>query len=596
MSKKSAIRIFLVLNVFLQYGYCWVNFMNNSKISFVFRKTPKASQVTMEFACPHCSNESSVNIESFHYVSDEMQVHWVCPLCHRSIKYDKKDIRKSVFLFYDGLIRGYERIANPRYTQKYTIYDTKVIEKPQDLKSRIYMFLEKFRIKKNHLETLGILPARRFVKSLFREIYQTNFPQRYQKRFRRQQYKAILQELPYRLSEKNIMEAMAIARLLYPLAHIRFGYLYSSRFGHFTANTLIYIRENLHGFHDTIDYFHIDTANGCSNYFWLDIISRMISVLPEAEQLIYRKAVDDLSFSPDFYSMTKSTHFFSLKKFMDNSDLTSQIDISLPFTEAENLTASQELAKMGIPENVKIACLNVRDCGYLLENAGHERHYRNVDINRYRKAAEFLAEQGFYILRMGVNMARSIEWGNGRIVDYASRYRSELMDIWLLANSCLTVTSGSGPDALPVSLGKHVLYMCITQPEFAPFFHDNISIHFISASKKGRKVGVEEFLADNPHGKSDFDRLGYTVEHNTPEEILEAVKEKLHLMNGGRLSADDMRLQHVFRKLYAKYVCRFKQSGNIFPYLREPLHGPLRGFVSSAWLQQHRDELNNVKI
>ena len=80
------------------------------------------------------------------------------------------------------------------------------------------------------------------------------------------------------------------------------------------------------------------------------------------------------------------------------------------------------------------------------------------------------------------------------------------------------------------------------------------------------------------------------VDHNTPEEILEAVKEKLYLMNGGRLSEEDLRLQRAFRKLFAKYTANMVQKSNVFPY------GPLHGLVSSVYLRQYRTELEAVKL
>ena len=89
---------------------------------------------------------------------------------------------------------------------------------------------------------------------------------------------------------------------------------------------------------------------------------------------------------------------------------------------------------MGIPAGAKIACLLGRDEAYMKSfnaPATYIMQYRNSDINTYKNAAEYLASQGWYVLRMGFVTGKAIEWENERIIDYANRYRDPFLDVYI---------------------------------------------------------------------------------------------------------------------------------------------------------------------
>ena len=94
------------------------------------------------------------------------------------------------------------------------------------------------------------------------------------------------------------------------------------------------------------------------------------------------------------------------------------------------------LAEYGIGKEEKIVCIINRDNQYLKKKYPEDdlssSSFRNSNINNYIKAAQFLAEKGFYVFRMGSFVKDPLISKNKKIVDYATNgMRTEFLDIYL---------------------------------------------------------------------------------------------------------------------------------------------------------------------
>ncbi len=592
--------------------------------------TPDSEYAVLRFHCPACSRVTEETLPIFVAQRDETgaTIFWECPHCSTYMRLEKNDLRNQVADSYQARLDGYKKVINHGYVKQGLIFQQKESSPP----------LSKSALKHNRKESLRktwiwpLLYPVRFIFGLFckiREIIRRIHKDRNkispECRLRTQygqlqeQYrKDVLSRLPWYLEDDDAREALAFAHALRPILFIRFGILYSRPIGNFTMCTILYAKEKLAGMHDSLDYFYFDIARGCSNYAFLDIISRTINISPIVPQLFHmeymaqvlasdlklRKEGDSQlwqSFLPRVRSSNAiSPHCFYMLKSYDNHSLDRRIDIQLSFTEQERDLAQEELAMMGIPAGSKIACLHVRDSAYYGENEIASR-YRNVNIDLYRKAAEYLASLDYFVLRTGAKVAAPLQWAGGRIIDYATKYRSEFMDIWLFANANLTLGSGSGPDAIPYILGRHALIANYTELGYSVFLsYPNISILPAHCKKNGKRIGLREFTSYFLHNESDlrkFREKGFSLEidYVSQDEVLEAVKEKLDIIDGKKISSDDMRLQRLFRTLLIKNAQTKRIPSNVFPYEKETLYGHLRGLISSVYLRQYRDELESGK-
>ncbi len=205
--------------------------------------------------------------------------------------------------------------------------------------------------------------------------------------------------------------------LLSPLIEIHLIRLFSSRIGHYALNT-----ELLLCFLDTARlekkrqriFFYTAAPDPICNMQLHHMWKRELFILPfpllchEVNRFLVKLKGKDYQNS-------------ILKKYelpwgaQDRYDfLRKNKKIHLTFTAAEETAGQNLLKQLGISVNQPFVCLLMRDAGYLKkhmpENDWSYHEYRNVNIENYYEAAEFLAEKGYYVVRMGKYTEKNFWW------------------------------------------------------------------------------------------------------------------------------------------------------------------------------------------
>jgi len=223
---------------------------------------------------------------------------------------------------------------------------------------------------------------------------------------------------------------------LRPLVVIRFGKLVSVRIGHFAANTEVYLCEKDAGVYPgTLDLLYHSQA--VCNYQLKKMWDRTLPIFGLvtfaglfADALARRRA-------------GWRRHVISFVNAGGDRDLRGLMSSTPPhlsFTPDEHARGEAALARLGIPEGAEFVCFAARDKAYLAQTvlsphswAYHD--YRDSDICHYMPAVERLTERGWYALRVGAAVERAVDTGNPRIIDYATQWRGEFLDIYL-ASRC----------------------------------------------------------------------------------------------------------------------------------------------------------------
>ncbi len=195
---------------------------------------------------------------------------------------------------------------------------------------------------------------------------------------------------------------LLLMRLLRPMVIVRIHQLISSRIGHLTANTELYVCEQEAGINtphkpyiDLIYHGGHRTCNKQLARMWKRKLRLWPKWLLEPAYVLNRLVPGgEAHIAPAPYQFGR--------------DVLNLFEISgchIEFTEAEKARGCQELARMGIPQNAEFICLNVRDNLYLnkvipVESNWTYHNYRDSEIDNFIEASEALADLGYYVVRV----------------------------------------------------------------------------------------------------------------------------------------------------------------------------------------------------
>ena len=190
---------------------------------------------------------------------------------------------------------------------------------------------------------------------------------------------------------------------------------------------------------------------------------------------------------------------------------------------------------LNIPDKSKIVCVFARDSAYLYMKDGLRdwsyHDYRDTEIDDYKLAAQYLVEQGYYVIRMGATVNKPFACDSDKIIDYAyENMRTDFMDIYLGLKCHFCISTSTGYDAVPSLFRRPLVVVNNPHIEYIySFFPKTITIF-----KKVFNIDTREYLSIKnilDSGVGRFDRTNQFVESklklidNTPEEIRDAVVE-----------------------------------------------------------------------
>jgi len=244
-----------------------------------------------------------------------------------------------------------------------------------------------------------------------------------------------------------------------------------------------------------------------------------------------------------------------------------------------------ELEKMGIKE--KYICISARDKAYYIEKlqrAGTEAamdKYRNSDIQSRCKAIDYLYQQEIQSVRMGCTVES--KFNKCGIIDYANKYRTEFMDIYLAAKCQFFVSDLGGIQIFPMLFSKPMVILNValltTRCDNITIFNSKKDIAIFKKfwdTKNKRYLTIREMLAIEVDGFRYEENItmntfrlyreqGIVPIENTEDEVLAVVKEMHEYLNGKRKYTEE---ECVLQKRYRAIVDNYPKRDNILSQWR----------------------------
>lgn len=226
---------------------------------------------------------------------------------------------------------------------------------------------------------------------------------------------------------------------------------------------------------------------------------------------------------------------------------------NLRFTPEEIDQALVEMRNAGINPKIPWVCLIVRSRNMIETDS----ELRSRSIEDFVEAAELMAANGVQVIRMGAANSSRLVTKHESIIDYAnSGFRTELLDLYLLAHCAFAVSTLSGPDAVCMAFRRPVLYVDIAN--YALCFSGTQLTTWVpavlSVTRTGERLTLDKafecgagwFWRD-----SQFRDAGLTVRQSSSVEIANYTYEMIQRYVTNELM-DESALQEDYRRVFAK--------------------------------------------
>ena len=207
-----------------------------------------------------------------------------------------------------------------------------------------------------------------------------------------------------------------------------------------------------------------------------------------------------------------------------------------------------------------------------------DNDFRNSSIHSQLPMAEELTRRGYFAVRMGAIVKEALNTANPMILDYATKHRTDFLDIYLGAKCRFFLGDPTGYVGVPFSFRRPLALV-----NSIPFEHIlSWDPNYLVIPKKLWLRNEQRFMTfreilDSGVGRflttAEYEEFGIEVVDNTPEEITAAAVEMDERLNGTwRTTEEDDDLQRRFWLL-------FKSS---------ELNGVLLSRVGAEFLRQNK--------
>ncbi len=294
-----------------------------------------------------------------------------------------------------------------------------------------------------------------------------------------------------------------------------------------------------------------------ANQQLMNMIKRHVLVVenPLAWQVYHRmlrRFVENTSFKP------------AIPGDLNDYEVWNSVPPQLSFTPEEQVRGVELLKSVGIDPGAEFVCFYARDEVYLKtkfpERDWSYHNHRNCDIDNCIPAAEYLAAQGNFALRMGYIVEKPLCSRHAHVIDYATHHRSDFGDIYLLAECKFFLGSNSGLASVPLIFNRPVALTNVIDVTGPATGSRDLTIFkklWLIEEKRFmtfREIfarGVYIWLNVKQYTQEEYKQAGIEPIENSADEILALAKEMNERLDGTWVGNDeDEELQIRFRSLF----------------------------------------------
>jgi len=348
--------------------------------------------------------------------------------------------------------------------------------------------------------------------------------------------------------------------IIKPFHHVKFVRLRDDRIGNLAMNTELFLRRvKLEIYKKNVFYVGIASKNPCNNQL-LTMFKRAVLVIqvPKFIEILFNILSDKKNFLKEIVLYPGFVEYRDAYYEFNNARP------SLQFNKPEEKEGRALLEKMKVRDNWFI-CFQSRDSSYLKKAFkkmdGSYHNHRDCKIENYLKAAEYITKQGGYAIRMGsIVKKKLLHLKNKKIIDYATHFRTDFLDIYLPAKCKFFLSSNAGLFQVSTLFNVPVAHANLIPVNYPTYRKEDLFIPKKIWSKKKKRFltfreivnsGAGEFVSTEKYEKANL-----TAIENTSEEILDLAIEMNERLDGTwKTTKTDEELQKRFKSLFKNSRC-----------------------------------------
>ena len=362
---------------------------------------------------------------------------------------------------------------------------------------------------------------------------------------------------------------VVICRAISPWLRIRFGYFTADRIGHFAFDLEYYLSERYEreGHQQFLDWFFLKREP--ANHQLALMARRQLRINRFVEFLFRANALVPGGAKFEVIPSRETTAS------RDKDGVFYRTPVQLAFTDEENDRAKEYLEEVGCDDPRKIVCLVARDNAYLdslrLERDWSYHSFRDTKIEDYRDVVQALVARGYWVFRMGKQVNDPLDIDHPQAIDYAcSQERNDFLDVWLMANSFFSISTGLGLDSVSDIFRRPQVFV-----NYLPLMDMEAWGRYLTVPKilswadTGRHLSLSEQIGHSSLNAYHYKEHGIEIRDLSQTEISDAVLEfEARLTGKWQPSEDEADLHERFWETMKAHPDFSKYHGWIHPDAR----------------------------
>jgi putative glycosyltransferase (TIGR04372 family) len=240
---------------------------------------------------------------------------------------------------------------------------------------------------------------------------------------------------------------------------------------------------------------------------------------------------------------------------------------SVSLSKSTREKGAELLKKLEVARDQQVVCYATRSDSYYQAQRLHfvqkSQKIRNPNEDVYFDVGRYLFENGFRVFRMGKFITNSIRSDVIGIVDYATRFQSDDLDLFLLYHCKFLLNGATGIFWLRSLFGKQSVHSDIYDLRTTFFLGDLTLLQKVYLERENRFATFKEMLLMPGYSEEKHqERLGVRLIKNTVEEIKAVCDEMNARIDGTWVTTEeDEELQRRYQELIVKYSNKPEWNG-----------------------------------